>query len=100
MADELSQHATAIERMRYFADRILRGDDSTANGSHDLDYSHDELSAAAREYLGLGDRARLVELVKQELAARGHLGANEQSSTDRVAEVAVDVVMRRMGFWT
>ena len=95
--DELRE---PVERMRHFADRVVNGDDTTAGGSMDLDYAHDELSLAAREYLGISDRSTLVELVKQELAARGHLGANEHSSTDKVAETAVEVIMRRMGVWS
>lgn len=40
-----------IEKMRYWADRVINGDDTSAGGSMDLDYAHDELTQAARSYL-------------------------------------------------
>lgn len=42
-----------VEALHYWVHRIMTGDDTTAHGSMDLDYAHDELAKAARAYLGI-----------------------------------------------
>lgn len=54
-----------IEKMRYWADRVIDGDDTTAGGSMDLDYAHDELSQAARRYLGVPTVREAQSAVRQ-----------------------------------
>lgn len=44
---------SGMEKIRYWADRIINADDSTAGGSMDLDYAHEELTVAAKSYLNI-----------------------------------------------
>ena len=48
-----------VERLAYWSNRILTNEDDgalpSASASMDLDMSHDELTKAAREYLGLDE---------------------------------------------
>jgi hypothetical protein len=54
-----------VALMRYWAGRVIEGDDGTAGGSMDLDYAHDELSEAARTYLGVPTVEEAQEAVRR-----------------------------------
>lgn len=84
----------AIARMQHYARRIALGDASTAGGSMDLDYAHDELTRAVREYLDLPNADRVIEQLKAEYARAGILGANENSTHDAIAEASLLVLVR------
>lgn len=83
-----------LARMQHFARRIATGDAMTAASSMDLDYAHDELTKAAREYLDLPNADGVLRLLKDEYARAGILGANENSTHDAIAEASLLVLVR------
>jgi hypothetical protein len=73
--------ATSIEAIIYWAKRIKGGSAETAGGSMDLDYAHDKLTKAAKQYLGIPDVTDdQLRGLQRTQAERAVLGLTKQSA--------------------
>jgi len=73
--DEPPAYSSPVERMAYWTRRIESADDSTAGGSRSIDHAHEELTRAAREYLGIRDQdAAMADEPPSSPAAPAELG--------------------------